>query len=351
MPTVMLTTRCPNSCEWCFARAKMEEYQAKGVLEMGWEDFVAAVGFHERSGLKDISLLGGDPMLHSRLTELLDYLKEKEFRTVIGTTGAVPARLVDRLAEAGYPCLRFGVNSTSYFDYEPAKRQLVDYFMSRVGYPVGISYTLTDRDAREGSIHPLLDRIAMIHKFSLIPHLTFQIAVPHTGTGRFVPFEEYRRICELLERWMDVLGKNGISSYLDCNCIPKCQLPAGGGAVPSARSTCTSFVCDIGPGPDVWPCFPLADRAYRLDRFRDIREVQTFFSALIAKEDILYDETCAGCPERADGTCHGGCRGFAALRGGEGRRPRLQTSLPGRAGGKGISERQEARAPESGGRA
>ena len=215
MPTVILTTRCPNSCEWCFARAKMEAYRAKGIFEMGWEDFVAVVDFHERCGLKNINLLGGDPMLHSRLPDLLDYLRERGFHTQVGTTGAVPARLVDQLAEAKYPRLEFGVNSTSYFNYESSKRRLVDYFMSHIGYPVGISYTFTDRDVYEGSINPLLDRIAMIHKFSLVRHITLQIAVPYIGTRCFVPFDEYRKVTELVERWNGVLEKNDISHHLD----------------------------------------------------------------------------------------------------------------------------------------
>ena len=319
MPTVILTTRCPNSCEWCFARAKMEAYRARGIFEVGWEDFVAVVDFHERSGFGNINLLGGDPMLHSRFLDILDYLRERGFSTQVGTTGAVPARLVDRLAERKYPCLEFGVNSTSYFDYEPAKRKSVDYFMSHIGYPVGISYTFTDRDVREGSIHPLLDRIAMIHKFSLVPHITLQIAVPHIGTRCFVPFDGYRKVYELLKRWISVLGKNGITHHLDCHCIPKCQLPEDGGALPFAKSTCTSFVFDIGPERDIWPCFPLSERTYRLDQFRDLNDVQTFFSALLGSEDILYEEKCVACPERENRTCHGGCRGFQVLRRGENR--------------------------------
>ncbi|MCX5834371.1 MAG: radical SAM protein [Deltaproteobacteria bacterium] len=314
MPTVILTTRCPNSCEWCFARAKMEAYRAKGVLEMGWEDFVFVVDFHERSGLKNINLLGGDPMLHSRLPDLLDYLRERGFHTQVGTTGAVPARLVDRLAEAKYPRLEFGVNSTSYFDYDPEKRKLMDYFMSNISYPVGISYTFTDRDVYEGSINPLLDRMAMIHKFSLIPHLTLQIAVPYIGTRCFVPFDGYGKVIELLELWIGVLEKNGISHHLDCHCIPRCQLPANSESLQIAKSACTSFVFDIGPDREIWPCFPLSERTCKLDQFTDLNDVQTFFSALLGSEDILYEENCAECPERLNKTCHGGCRGFHVLR-------------------------------------
>jgi len=50
----------------------MEAYRERGVFEMGWDDFVAVVDFHEKSGLKYIKLLGGDPMRHSRVPFFLD---------------------------------------------------------------------------------------------------------------------------------------------------------------------------------------------------------------------------------------------------------------------------------------
>jgi hypothetical protein len=50
MPTVMLTTHCPNRCDWCFARPRMEDYLSRGIREMSWEDFLAVVDFYERMG-------------------------------------------------------------------------------------------------------------------------------------------------------------------------------------------------------------------------------------------------------------------------------------------------------------
>ncbi len=79
MPTVMLTTHCPNACPWCFARPKMEEYQARGIREMSWDDFVIVVDFYERSGLRQMILLGGEPGLHSRFTDILHLLGRKKF--------------------------------------------------------------------------------------------------------------------------------------------------------------------------------------------------------------------------------------------------------------------------------
>jgi hypothetical protein len=39
MPSLILTTRCPNTCARCFARAKMQCYRSRGIFEFGWDNF------------------------------------------------------------------------------------------------------------------------------------------------------------------------------------------------------------------------------------------------------------------------------------------------------------------------
>jgi MoaA/NifB/PqqE/SkfB family radical SAM enzyme len=102
MPTVMLTTHCPNACPWCFARPKKEEYRARGIREMSWDDFVAVVDFYERSGLRKMILLGGEPGLHSRFMDILHLLSGRKFLIQVGTTGILPESLVDGIVEAGF---------------------------------------------------------------------------------------------------------------------------------------------------------------------------------------------------------------------------------------------------------
>lgn len=71
---------------------------------------------------------------------------------------------------------------------------------------------------------------------------------------------------------------------------------------------------DIGPDLDIWPCFPLSGYRGDLARFNDLDEIHAHFSELNPSRGIVYDERCDGCPERASGDCHGGCRGFQHLR-------------------------------------
>ncbi len=317
MPTVMLTATCPNACPWCFARPKMERYTASGITEMAWEDFLQVVDFYERSGTRHMALLGGEPTRHSRLLDVLACLESRQFSIQIGTNGVVSPSLVDVLRERRFPRLFFFLNSTSYFDYEPDKKSQVDYLLTHIGYPVKLAYTISERDVTEPSINPVLDRIGLIIRRSLVPHLQLQVAVPGAQNGSFVPLDRYETLVDLLDWWPAILRKNGFSCALDCHSIPRCNLPEEGAAPRPFpyKSTCSSFMIDIGPNLEVWPCFPLSGETYRLGEFRTFADVSQRFMELASSRQLLYEERCQDCERRVSRSCDCGCWGFQHVRG------------------------------------
>jgi len=291
----------------------MEEYRARGIEEMSWQDFVTVVDFYERSGFKRMTLLGGEPTLHSRFLDVLTFLGSRNFSVFVTTNGICPPSVVDSIAQMKFPDLKFGVNSTSYFAYSQEKRQKVDYFFKNIQAPVTICYTITEKDAQEKNIHPLLDRMLMIMRFSLIPHIQFQIAVPGEKNSGFVPFHQYGPTLELLQSWFKILQRNGVSYGLDCHCVPQCSISPPTGKNPF-RTKCPSFMVDIGPGLDVWPCFPFSRQVFKLNQFQNFQEIYTCFSELGGNAELEYETECSECEGKLNNTCDGGCRGFQILR-------------------------------------
>ena len=314
MPTVMVTATCQNSCPWCFARSRMEEYRSQGIEEMSWQDFLTVVEFYEMSNVSWMALLGGEPTTHSRFIDMLTYLTARGFSTSVVTNAIIPASLADAIAQARFPNVKFAVNSTSYFDHGLDTRHTIDYFLRTMPGSIGLSYTITQRDVLQKNMGPILDRLFLITRFGLSPHLEFQIAVPSHENSDFVPFDQYGAVVELLQRWTHVLQTNGVSVGLDCHCLPPCCVPPGAQLPFAIRSSCRDFVVDIGPNLDVWPCFPWSAETVRLEQFQTLAETQAFFLQRAATEPFLYEGDCAGCPERLSKACDGGCRGFQIAR-------------------------------------
>jgi hypothetical protein len=104
-----------------------------------------------------MALLGAEPTRHSRILDILAHLESRSFSIQVGTNGLVPPSIVDAASERRFSHLFFFLNSTSYFDYDPDKRNRVDHFLAHAGYPVKLSYTITDRDVARPSVNPVLD--------------------------------------------------------------------------------------------------------------------------------------------------------------------------------------------------
>ena len=347
MPTVMLTAKCVNSCEWCFARAKMAEYRSRGISEMGLGDFTSVVDFYASSGIGNLILLGGEPLLHSRFMDVLELLRSRRFSASVSTTGICPKTLVDRIGAGRFPALKFLLNSTSYFDYSPPKRQRVDYFLRHIGHPVVLGYTITERDLDQRNPYAVVDRIGLVMKFSLVSHLQFQIAVPGKGNSRYIPLHRYPDLMDLLQSWFGILRKNRVSYGVDCHSIPRCAMPADAEGAGMFRSTCDRFMIDIGPGLEAWPCFPLSDHAVALDHFSDFNEAHSYFHRGMQDTTPRYEGGCTGCTERKKNACDGGCLGFQNLRP-ETRIPcRPDDGVSGKRRNNGMMEQREIDTPEN----
>lgn len=314
MPTVMLTAKCVNSCEWCFARAKMGEYRSRGISEMGLGDFTSVVDFYAASGVGNMILLGGEPLLHSRFIDILETLGARGFSVSVSTTGVCPKTLVDRIAAVRFPAVKFLLNSTSYFHYSLPKRQQVDYFLRKIGHPVVLGYTITERDLDQRNPYSVVDRLGLIMKFSLVSHLQFQIAVPGKENSLYIPVNRYPELMDLLRSWFRILRQNRVSYGVDCHSIPRCAVPEEAEDAGMFRSTCDRFMIDIGPGLEAWPCFPLSDHAVALNRFRDFDEVHSYFRRKMQDTAPRCEGGCTGCTERKKSACDGGCLGFQNLR-------------------------------------
>ena len=314
MPTVMLTATCQNSCPWCFARSKMAHYRSQGIEEMSWQDFLTVVEFYERSCFRQMNLLGGEPTTHSRFIDMLTYLTSRGFSTLVVTNGIIPASLVDSLLPERFPNVQYAVNSTSYFDHETEQRRTIDYFLRSVPHATSLSYTITQRDVLRTDLGPILDRLFLIMRLGLRPHLQCQIAVPSRENSDFVPFDQYGAVVELLQGWTHVLQKNGVSVGLDCHCIPACCIPPDPQFPFPLKSSCTDFMVDIGPNLEVWPCFPLSTDTFRLEQFRTLAELRGFFAHVGSVEPLLRESGCTACEQRLSKACDAGCRGFQIVR-------------------------------------
>ena len=79
---VFITNRCNLKCNGCFARKVMVNNQ-----DISLEEYQIVIKKFLKKGGKQINLLGGEPLLHPNLKEILDLNKKNKIKTTIYTNG------------------------------------------------------------------------------------------------------------------------------------------------------------------------------------------------------------------------------------------------------------------------
>lgn len=97
MANVLLTETCVRNCPYCFAKQYMSEADVKDALT--WDNLIYIADFLQSSNVNHISLLGGEPLLHSEISEFCKYLSHRGFIVTIFTSGIMPDSKFDVFVE------------------------------------------------------------------------------------------------------------------------------------------------------------------------------------------------------------------------------------------------------------
>lgn len=80
---IFITNKCNLHCNGCFARNVMAENDE----DMSMDEYVNAVSLAIDKGVKQINILGGEPLLHSKLDTMCEFNTRLGLKTTIYTNG------------------------------------------------------------------------------------------------------------------------------------------------------------------------------------------------------------------------------------------------------------------------
>lgn len=317
MPNILLTDFCNRSCPYCFAKQQVE----LGTEQKRWEMPIAeydTILSYLRPGLDTVSLLGGEPTLHSDFMHLIRRACEQGFQIKLFSNGTTKA-LLDLFDSPYRDQVRVILNLNAPEFYRADEWERINACCRAGAGKVSLSYNLYQVDFRWDFIRDA------ILEHNLAPRVRLGITQPISGAqNTFIQESEMavinRRIVEMAEE----LAGSGIYLGFDCGfrqCgFTKEQLGTLAECGAQLMFSCRPIL-DIGPGLKVWRCFPLST---------DVAEelVLTDFTSLQAMVDYFHNRwsevqsrgntpRCTSCLQYEIGTCHGGCLSRTLLRLGE----------------------------------
>ena len=313
---IILTSRCLNNCPYCFARDMLTTKNESSHITL--DEFREILAFLKRSKFKRIRLLGGEPMLHPNIVEILEMSNnDGEFTNIdVFTSGRFPTPLFSHLYNAKRK-LEVVFNLKEENDYRPQEYQetlsMLRLFVDS-GIKLSLSYTIYKTDFNpETHLHVL--------KEYGIPSLRWSLASPtSSGSNSYLVIKKHDKIFgEKLGTFLLECAELHVHTHVDC-AIPLCVFssemrgklewvnPALGSLHPPGLC---SPALDIGAGLNAWRCFGLPELSVNMKNFNTIEEL----NKALQQEDIQMkwigtDDECKNCDASQRNLCQGGCLAF-----------------------------------------
>lgn len=279
-----------------------------------WEDLIYIVDFFQSGGDNNISLLGGEPMLHPDIVDYILYIIGRGMHVTVFTSGIASDRIlnhcIEKLTQVDPQLLTFVVNyndpSTSSF----ADNEAINKFFTNLSqfitlsinvYKLKFDYTFA---------------VNAINKYGLQRHIRLGLAHPIPGKKNMcIKPEELRQMATELMNFLPKFEAFDIHVGFDCG-MPMCIFTDSElGLLYKHMLGRISFGCgpaiDIGPDLETWACFPLSGYGKKsLLEFSSPAELVNHFTSIhhSARTEVggIF-ENCDSCQHRMKGLCSGGC--------------------------------------------
>jgi MoaA/NifB/PqqE/SkfB family radical SAM enzyme len=299
---VLLTQVCNRRCSFCFARERLG-----GSPFMSRENLRKVLGFLERSGDRELRLLGGEPTLHPEFRGIVEEALARGFHVHLFTNAMMRAETVDFLAGLPAGAVSLLCNVSPQAEDSPRLKERVRHALERLGPRCQVGITLTAPGEEFSFVADLVDRHRLQRKVRL------GIAHPVVGRGNAcLEPAAYRGIGRHILALAEGFHRRGITLGFDCG-ITLCMFEEAEIGRLFMVSEGLKMVCrpilDVGPDLDVWNCFPLSGVLVdHLDRFRNRTEMAAFYERLLRPYRSLgCMPECLECRFLRAGQCTGGC--------------------------------------------
>ena len=307
---LVLTRACSNSCPYCFESAEREDGK-QSIISM--ENIATFSKWARSSRLDYLSLLGGEPFLHPKLSTIVKMFRQAAPGTALRilSGGILNKELFDDLP-AQEISIVFNINEPR--DYKNPKHfnKVINNVETALmkGFKVAIGFNVWRLDFDPGFI-PNLTRQLGLTRF------TWTVANPIRGCeSKVVPPTEFAALAEQCMVMLRKAAALNIEARLDCP-LPLCFFKDSDLAwvrqyhpgTASGMGLCAP-VLDVTPELEVLRCFALSKSTrLKLTDFQSEKEIEAWFIKHLDTRFLgkgCFDH-CNQCAHFQQGRCYGGC--------------------------------------------
>jgi MoaA/NifB/PqqE/SkfB family radical SAM enzyme len=310
MANLSITNSCNRRCVYCFANDTRIEL---GKTNLDEDTFDKALDYLERSGLKQVRLLGGEPTLHPLFKEFAEKALVRNLDIMLFTNGLISEEILEFLTSIPEGRLAILLNTIHPDENDGTGINRQKKVMESLGSVLIPGVNIYSAKQQLGY---LLDYVV---GFNLKKEI--RIGISHSVLSRnnvFLHPKDYHKIGHNIALFKLEAIKKNVALGFDCGFVP-CMFPGEYLELLSSElkktGNCCHPIIDMLTDGSFIACYPLNNFVkIRLDDSLVAKSViQEFDEALFPYKQVGIYPYCTTCPLFND-RCNGGCMSYRIQR-------------------------------------
>jgi len=298
-----VTNRCNLRCRHCY-----NDSGAKRDDELTFEEIKKSVDTFADAGVLNMVVSGGEPLLHPRIFDIIEYIRSKPMSCIIFTNGTlITEDVVKKFKELSIVSVAMSIDGATpetndsfrgvKGSFEKTRKAIE--MMLEAGIPVRINVCL-----HKGIVDEFNDLLNLFRKWKISDYSIGPVS--YTGRSEESDFvitpEEYKKVLKQLKEYESARGGKNELPYVPqrTNC---------GAGMNSLTVKSNGIITLCSPFPD-----EISLGNIRTDSIREIWNNSELLNE-IRRVDVSENEMCRGC--RHIKVCQGGCMAHNYRRTGE----------------------------------
>ncbi len=272
--------------------------------QMSWEELETIISYMPQD--EHVSLLGGEPSLHSEFDKIVKWIRGKGYQMKIFSNGCTKKlRTIQKYCENDAISIILNLNMPD--TYTAKEWEQIEKNCIALGHYISLSYNIFEPEFTWEHTKKAIE------DWGLFRHVRLGMTQPIKGMDNaFLQEKDFPRATERLVEMAVDFAESGISLGFDCG-FRSCDFSTEQLATLAECGVGLTFTCspvlDIGPDLKVWRCFPFSvEEGEKLTDFDTMQDLEMHFIDKWKDEQAKGNtEDCQSCDNMEITSCAGGC--------------------------------------------